>query len=37
MAKVRRLDAAVHLEHVRIRVQFDIEDARGKLNEIRAL
>jgi hypothetical protein len=37
MAKVRRLDALVHIEDGFIRDVFDIEDARGKLNGCRAL
>ena len=37
MANVRRLDALVHIEDARVRVQFDIEDARGKLNGDRGL
>jgi hypothetical protein len=37
MAKVRQLDAFVHIEHVRVRDQFDIEDERGNLNDSRAL
>jgi hypothetical protein len=37
MAKVRRLDALIHFEDGTIRDVFDIEDARGKLNGIRAI
>jgi hypothetical protein len=37
MAKVRRLDALLHIEDAHIRDEFDIEVARRKLNVVRAL
>jgi hypothetical protein len=37
MAKVRRLDAFIHFEHLLVRDQFEIEDAREKLNGPRTL
>jgi hypothetical protein len=37
MANVRRLDAVPHIEDVHVRDEFDIEDARRKMNGGNAL